>query len=83
LNTMGMAVLMATHDLELVRGYPDVRLLELSDGRLVYDSASVMSGEGEARTPPERPPADPPRRNPELDPEGRSLTRDPFPTGEG
>jgi cell division transport system ATP-binding protein len=40
LNASGMAVLMATHDLELVRAYPDIRLLELSEGRLVYDSAA-------------------------------------------
>ncbi len=36
---MGMAVLMATHDLELVRSYPRARVLELHEGRLVYDSA--------------------------------------------
>ena len=38
INAMGMAVLMATHDLELVRRYPSARLLELDQGRLVYDS---------------------------------------------
>lgn len=38
LNAQGMAVLMATHDLELVRAYPDKRVLELNEGRLVYDS---------------------------------------------
>jgi cell division transport system ATP-binding protein len=41
LNAMGMAVLMATHDLELVRRYPHVRVIELDQGRLVYDSAAV------------------------------------------
>ena len=40
INAMGMAVLMATHDLELVRSYPSARLLELDQGRLVYDSAA-------------------------------------------
>ncbi len=40
INAMGMAVVMATHDLELVRAYPQVRALELDQGRLVYDSAS-------------------------------------------
>lgn len=40
LNASGMAVLMATHDLELVRAYPDIRLLELSEGSLVFDSAA-------------------------------------------
>jgi len=39
INANGMAVLMATHDLELVRRYPQARVLELDNGRLVYDSA--------------------------------------------
>jgi cell division transport system ATP-binding protein len=38
INTSGMAVVMATHDLELIRGYPGARVLELDQGRLVYDS---------------------------------------------
>lgn len=38
INAKGMAVLMATHDLELVRRYPQARVLELDNGRLVYDS---------------------------------------------
>jgi len=38
LNAMGMAVLMATHDLELVRDHPKARVLELDQGRLVFDS---------------------------------------------
>jgi cell division transport system ATP-binding protein len=41
LNAHGMAILMATHDLELVRAHPDVRVLELDEGRLVYDSVTV------------------------------------------
>jgi len=41
LNATGMAVLMATHDLELVRRYPNARVLELDQGRLVYDSNSA------------------------------------------
>jgi cell division transport system ATP-binding protein len=41
LNAQGMAILMATHDLELVRAYPDLRVLELNEGRLVYDSSVV------------------------------------------
>ena len=39
INALGMAVLMATHDLELVRSYPKARVLELHEGELVYDSA--------------------------------------------
>ena len=40
-NAKGMAVLMATHDLELVRRYPHARVLELDNGRLVYDSVAA------------------------------------------
>jgi cell division transport system ATP-binding protein len=41
INANGMTVLMATHDLELVRRYPKARVLELDHGRLVYDSAAA------------------------------------------
>jgi cell division transport system ATP-binding protein len=41
INAKGMAVLMATHDLELVRRYPHARLMELDNGRLVYDSEAA------------------------------------------
>jgi cell division transport system ATP-binding protein len=41
LNATGMAVLMATHDLEVVRRYPHARVLELDNGRLVYDSQAA------------------------------------------
>jgi cell division transport system ATP-binding protein len=43
LNALGMAVLMATHDLELTRKYPRARVLELDQGELVYDSAEKGS----------------------------------------
>jgi cell division transport system ATP-binding protein len=46
INAKGMAVLMATHDLDLVRSYPRARLLELDKGRLVYDSAAAAAGAG-------------------------------------
>ena len=39
INARGMAVLMATHDLELVRRYPHARVFELDHGELVFDSA--------------------------------------------
>ncbi len=42
INAMGMGVIMATHDLELVRRYPNARVLELDQGRLVYDSHHEM-----------------------------------------
>lgn len=38
LNAMGMAILMATHDLQMVRDNRDIRLIELAHGKLVYDS---------------------------------------------
>jgi cell division transport system ATP-binding protein len=41
INASGMAVLMATHDLELLKTYPHARVLELDQGRLVYDSATA------------------------------------------
>ncbi len=41
INAMGMAVLMATHDLELLKRYSDTRVLELDEGRLVYDSKAA------------------------------------------
>jgi len=41
INAMGMAVIMATHDLELIRRYPSARVLELDQGRLAYDSEAV------------------------------------------
>ncbi len=31
---------MATHDADLIRRHPEVRVLELEEGRLVYDSGS-------------------------------------------
>ena len=43
INARGMAVLMATHDLELVRLYPNARVLELDQGRLVYDSQPLAA----------------------------------------
>ena len=48
INALGMAVLMATHDLELMRRYPTARVLELDQGQLVYDSHKTepaVSGE--------------------------------------
>jgi len=45
INALGMAVVMATHDLELVRSYPKARVLELDQGRLVYDSSQTAGKE--------------------------------------
>jgi cell division transport system ATP-binding protein len=39
INSSGTAVLMATHDLDLVRRYSQYRVIELSEGAIVYDSA--------------------------------------------
>lgn len=41
INSSGTAVLMATHDLELVRRYSQHRVIELSEGAIVYDSGVV------------------------------------------
>lgn len=41
INAMGMTVLMATHDLDLVRAFPEYRVIELSRGTVVYDSAAT------------------------------------------
>jgi cell division transport system ATP-binding protein len=47
INAMGMTVVMATHDLDLVRGHPEYRVIELAHGSVVYDSASaVLAREG-------------------------------------
>ena len=42
----GMTILMATHDLDLIRHHPKIRVLELSEGRLAYDSAAVAGTVG-------------------------------------
>jgi cell division transport system ATP-binding protein len=48
INASGMTVLMATHDLDLVRRHPDYRVLELANGELVFDSAPGEAEEGRA-----------------------------------
>jgi cell division transport system ATP-binding protein len=45
INAKGMAVLMATHDLEVMRRHPHARVLELDHGKLVYDSAAEVEAE--------------------------------------
>jgi cell division transport system ATP-binding protein len=40
INAKGMTVVIATHNLELVRGHSNARKLELDHGCLVFDSAS-------------------------------------------
>lgn len=40
INTLGTAVLFATHNLDLVRKNPKFRVIELAEGRIVYDSAA-------------------------------------------
>jgi cell division transport system ATP-binding protein len=47
INASGTAVVMATHDLELVRR-SDYRTIELNHGKIVYDSADVSRIEVEA-----------------------------------
>ncbi len=40
INASGTAVLMATHDLDLVRRYSQYRVIELTEGAIVYDSGN-------------------------------------------
>jgi cell division transport system ATP-binding protein len=40
INTLGTAVLFATHNLDLVRKNPKIRVIELAEGRIVFDSAA-------------------------------------------
>jgi cell division transport system ATP-binding protein len=48
INDLGMAVLLATHDTTLLREHPEIRVLELEHGSLVYDSAEgAGAGDGE------------------------------------
>jgi cell division transport system ATP-binding protein len=47
INASGTAVLMATHNLELVRS-SDYRCIELNHGSIVFDSADVPTVELEA-----------------------------------
>jgi cell division transport system ATP-binding protein len=46
INTAGTAVLMATHDLELVRS-TDYRTIELDHGKIVFDSVESRPALGE------------------------------------
>jgi cell division transport system ATP-binding protein len=41
INAMGMTIMMATHDLALVRAHPEYRVVELAQGSVVYDSAAA------------------------------------------
>ncbi len=45
INSAGMTVLMATHDLDLVRAHPQFRVVELSHGEIVFDSAGPAAPE--------------------------------------
>jgi len=49
INASGTAVLMATHDLDLVRSLPGGHLIELQAGEVVYDSAGDAPPEGGVR----------------------------------
>ncbi|MEN8145478.1 MAG: cell division ATP-binding protein FtsE [Gemmatimonadota bacterium] len=41
INSLGTCVLMATHDAALIRRHPDIRLLELEQGSLIFDSQNA------------------------------------------
>ena len=90
INAVGMTVLMATHDLELMNRHPNARVLELDQGRLVYDSGDEKpAASGEQRSPrpasgmspvlggePDVDPEREPAREPELD-RGSDLALEP------
>jgi len=57
INALGMTVLMATHDLELMRQYSSARVLELDEGHLVYDSAKAEPAFAESMRGPDEAPA--------------------------
>jgi len=48
INAMGTSVVMATHDLELVRRHPRYRVIELNQGTVVFDSAAQPRASGSA-----------------------------------
>jgi len=50
INAAGTAVLMATHDLDLVKGFPGAHLVELQHGAVAYDS-SESAAEAEEPAP--------------------------------
>ena len=47
INASGTAVLMATHNLDLVKAMPEAHLIELQHGRVVFDSGESASAEDE------------------------------------
>ena len=51
INGMGMTVLMATHDLDLVRAHPEYRVIELAQGQVVYDSRAATPAQSAAVPP--------------------------------
>jgi cell division transport system ATP-binding protein len=71
INAMGMTVLMATHDLDLVRAHPQYRVIELAQGQVVYDS----SGAATAAAAPAARPAPPPAEGPAALAEKPALER--------
>ncbi len=44
INLAGTAVIFATHNLDLVRSNPELRVLELDHGTIVFDSAALAAG---------------------------------------
>jgi cell division transport system ATP-binding protein len=50
INAMGTAVIMATHDLNLVRSTPKARQLELDQGVLVFDSGDPSERTNDSQT---------------------------------
>ncbi len=89
LNRLGMAVVMATHDAQIIRDHPEIRVLELEHGKLVYDSraAEAAAAVADARDAAQDTPDDPSEEHPapaepdaEADPEvGGEPSAEPTP----
>jgi cell division transport system ATP-binding protein len=46
INASGTSVVMATHDAELIRRHPSIRVIELEAGAVVFDSRESESAPG-------------------------------------
>lgn len=44
INATGTSVVMATHDAELIRRHPSIRVIELENGSVVFDSRESLTG---------------------------------------
>lgn len=50
INASGTSIIMATHDSELVRRHPEIRVIELENGSVVFDSNAGTDADTDADT---------------------------------